>query len=384
MQFKESHRTKSARSSLVLFQYGPVHEELAPSLLTACNTLGHRISVSLHAGSLRSKGDVFAAFSKGSLAGHDIIYRPGGPKAPEPGDQLEAVIEPLRNPCVLFLTLQNPWTIKIARRLQAKGICVSGIIHNVNKVRRNRAVLSFWREQSATPVVLSSHVQANLASVLNRRTEDIELLYSTFQPDSPNTIEGQQDLQTTRVAIAGAINYQSRPFETLLRILASLRSEQPKLVQRLVFHLLGGGPDRSRLITEVAEHGLSDNFHFARVSADNGRSSYSDYYEELSTCHYMLALDVDRYTTDKITSTVPTSVSFLKPLIATTRFFTTYGLSGTGLAGDDLAEALRLAALQFELPRHVERLKEVRAKQLQHNVAFVQRATEKPALAHSR
>lgn len=368
----------------MLFQYGAVHEELAPSLLTASNTLGHKISVSLHAGSLRSKGDVFAAFSVESLAGHCIIYRPSGPKAPEPGDQLEALIEPLENPCALFLTLQNPWTIEIARRLQGKGIRVFGIVHNVNKVRKNRDVLSFWKEHSATPVALSSHVRANLADLINRRTEDVELLYSTFQPDLPSTTVEQEEPVATRIAIAGAINYQSRPFETLLQALASLQSQEPKVVHQLVFHLLGGGPDRSRLITEVAARGLQDSFQFTRVSKENGRSSYADYYEELSKCHYMLALDVDRYTTDKITSTVPTSVSFLKPLIATTRFFATYGLSGSGLASDDLAEALRLAALKFEFPRHVERLQEVRAEQLRHNASFVNYVTESSGMDRHR
>lgn len=360
----------------MLFQYGAVHEELAPSLLTASNKLGQKISISLHRGSLRSKGDVFAAFSEKSLAGHRIIYRPGDPKAPEPGDQLAALLEPLENPCVFFLTLQNPWTIEIARRLIGKGIRVFGIVHNVNKLRKHRDVLSFWREHSATPVVLSSHVRANLAELINRRTEDIELLYSTFQPDSPSTTGEQEKPQGTRIAIAGAINYQSRPFETLLQALVSLQSQEPKGVRHLVFHLLGGGPDRSRLITEVAARGLQDNFQFTRVSKENGRSSYAEYYEELSKCHYMLALDVDRYTTDKITSTVPTSVSFLKPLIATNRFFATYGLSGCGLASDDLAEALRLAALKFEFPRHVESLEELRAHQLRHNATFVDGVTE--------
>jgi hypothetical protein len=364
---------------LVLFQYGAVHEELAPPLLTACNTLGHKISISLHSGSLRDKGDVFHAFSEDCLAGHHISYRPGGLKESGPGQQLEALIKPLENPCVFFLTLQNPWTVQIARSLQSKGIRVYGIVHNVNKVRGNPEVLSFWREHSATPVVLSPHVRVNLATCLNLRPEDIGLLYSTFQPDGSALGVNQQNCLVTRIAISGAINYSSRPFETLLKTMVSLKRQRPQVSAQLVFHLLGGGPDRNRLIREVAACFLSDNFHFADVNKDNGRSTYSEYYGELSKCHYMLALDVDRYTAEKITSTVPTSVSFLRPLIATSRFFTTYELSGAGLISDNLESALSHAASKFEFSRHIERLQQIRAKQLQHNAAFVHGILSPPA-----
>ena len=350
-----------------------MHEEIAPSLLAASNALNQKISISLHAGSLNNKGDVFDAFSRENLAGHCITYRPSGPIALPPGQQLDTLIKHMGSPCIFFLTLQNEWTVDLARNLQRRGLQVYGIIHNINKVCRNPEVLSFWREGLARPVVLSSYLRDNLAAQLNRRPEDIELLYSSFEPDEMKLHCEENDKQQTHIAIAGSINYSSRPFEILLQTLVSLKRQRAKVANNLVFHLLGGGPDRNRLIKEVAACGLQDNFYFTKVDAGNGRSMYSDYYKELCKCNYLIALDVDQYTTNKITSTVPTSISFLRPLIATQHFLETYSLQGVGLASDNLAEALSHASAKLNYDEHVGMLRKIRTKQLQHNTALVNR-----------
>jgi len=234
-------------------------------------------------------------------------------------------------------------------------------------------VLSFWREGLAKPVVLSSYLRDNLATQIGRLPEDIELLYSSFEPDETTLYVEDNGAKQTRIAIAGSINYASRPFEILLRTLISLKKQRSEVVKKLIFHLLGGGPDRNRLITEVAACGLEDNFYFTKVNKKNGRSMYADYYKELCKCHYLVALDVDQYTSNKITSTVPTSISFLRPLIATNHFLETYNLQEVGLASDNLAEAFTNASVKLKFDEHVAMIKRIRAKQLQHNVDLVSR-----------
>jgi len=357
--------------SLVLFQYGAVHEEMAPSILSACNKLNQYITVSLHQGSLKNKGDVFDAFSPRSLKGHDIIYRPSLPNIAEPGTQLENLVSSLDRVCVLFLTLQNPWTVEIAERLQEKGVEVAGIIHNVDKVSKNRSVLSYWKKKSTMPIVLSSHIQQGLATRIQRPTEDIRILYSTFQPESGKEPIGDQLNRQIRIAITGGINYNTRPFSKLLNALISLKKQDSQHVDQLLFYLLGGGPDRDRLISEVEESGLSTNFHFAEVSPQTGRSTYGEYYNLLSNSHYILILDHNAYTTHKITSAVPTSISFLKPIIAPREFLSTYELHGAGIEGDDLASAFRSIATQNQWLDQIQHLREIRAIQLQSNVRLV-------------
>jgi hypothetical protein len=363
-------------SSLVLFQYGAVHEEIAPSILSACNSLNHKVTISLHQGSLKNKGNVFDAFKPDSLKGHNIIYRTSGSQVAEPGRQLEDLVFSLDRACVLFLTLQNPWTVEIAERLQSKGVKVAGVIHNIDKVCKDQYVLSYWKKSSTTPIVLSSHVQSSLADQIQRHPDDISVLYSTFQPEA-NSEPLQDPLDNKiRIAISGSINYNTRPFGKLIRALTNLKEKHSPILDRLVFHLLGGGTDRARLISEVEEHRLSANFHFANVNAQTGRSAYGEYYHSLSKCHYVLILDHDAYTTQKITSAVPTCISFLKPVIASNKFISTYELHGAGIEADDLQSALCNITSQHQWLDQIQRLREIRAKQLQGNVQLVQRIVD--------
>lgn len=360
-------------TSLVLFQYGAVHEEIAPAFLTACNTLNQRINISLHNGSLRNKGNVFDAFGKESLEGHQIIYRPSRPSDAKPDDQLEDLVETLDKACVIFLTLQNPWTIDIAERLQSKGVLVTGIIHNIDKACRDRSVLSFWKKTSNIPIVLSSHVQCSLATRLQRPTDSIRVLHSTFTPQTPLDQPEYPLNNRILIAISGGINYGTRPFRQLIEALVKLKRQCPLISSQLKFVLLGGGVDRDRLFSEVQQSGLSDSFHFSKVSTETGRSSYGEYYNLLSTCHYILILDHKAYTSLKITSAVPTSISFLKPVIASKEFLTTYQLDGAGIEADDLQSAFCNIISKKEWLAQVQCLREIRAKQLQSNIQLVKR-----------
>jgi hypothetical protein len=342
----------SSAPHILLFQFGPVHEELAPPLISASNVAGYSVIASLHAGSKLTKGDVFSALSTEDLEKHRILYRDRSLTVDQLFDHILQTAENAQTEHIVFLTLQDPWSVSLAGRVQAAGLRVHGVIHNVNKLKENTGVLRFWSQQNATPIALAPHVAEAVAGLLSRKEDTIPVLSSVFSPS-------ERFLRRTRasnpprinIGITGGVNYANRPFPLLIAQYAALQKEDPKLAALLTFKILGGGKDLKRLGQDVSSAGLENHFSLPQLSGGMLRSSYESYFQQLRTCDYILCLEKPGYLSHKITSAIPSAISFCKPLVCSHALAKTYETGSMSIAGDNLSSALMRTALGSEHAR---------------------------------
>jgi hypothetical protein len=326
-----------AAYELVLFQFGPVHEELAPPFVSAARSLNINTLSLLNQGSFNAKGNVFHALEKGMGPKPDVICH----KALQQSENLDRVVSLMveANPrLVVFLTLQNPWTVDLAARLMKKGLEVAGIIHNVKKMMRIPEVRSFWTDSRAKPITLSLHVKSMLDQVLPLRQQESLLFHSVQQPEVTRDSGTTTPLRT--IALPGGVSYDNRPYGMLLNRLQSQPSGRSIQLHNSSFLILGGGKDRDRLLADVSRLRLEDRFSFAPVLENSGRTSYETYYQGLMQSSAVLFMDSEQYSTSKISSAVPTALSFGLPLICSELVAATYGIREASISASSLEDAL--------------------------------------------
>ena len=94
--------------------------------------------------------------------------------------------------------------------------------------------------------------------------------------------------------------------------------------------VVGGGNDRDKLKNIVEEENdLNMNFEFIKTSSNNGRVEYESYYNAIKESDGIIVLDSPKnaYSTLKITSSIPSAISFLKPLIMSNNLKEVYKLN---------------------------------------------------------
>jgi hypothetical protein len=325
---------------LILFQYGPVHEEVSLPFITACNRLHLPLYVSLNLGSINAKGDIFDALSPSEKCLHTLSYRKGisGSKI---GDHLIKYSKNLQEKKIIFLTLQDPHTIELARFLQSNNFQVAGIIHNSQKLANSPTVLNFWKTSGAVPIALSGHVANQIACLLGLKTSMVHVIHSVFEPaDKYFQSYRLQEKMPVTLALPGGINYDNRPYPELLSHLSDLRKFEKCILNEIIFHILGGGKDRELLKSDIEKAGLSEHFSFTEIHNEGTKTTYSEYYKKLSECDYVFSIESGKYSRFKITSTIPTAISFLKPLVCSNAMIKTYTISGAAFDANKLAKTL--------------------------------------------
>lgn len=325
---------------LIIFQYGPVHEEVSLPFITACNRLRLPLWVSLNRGSLNAKGDIFEALSSSDKSLHALSYRKGisGSKI---GDYLIDCSKNLREKKIIFLTLQDPHTVELARFLQSNNFEIAGIIHNSQKLSNSPAVLNFWKTSGAIPIALSGHVGSQISGLLGIETSRIHIIHSIFEPAREYFYPySWQDKKLVKIALPGGVNYDNRPYPEILKQLSDLHQIEKSILDGIMFHVLGGGKDRELLKDDIESAGLSEHFSFADVHNEGAKTSYSEYYKKLSQCDYVFSIESGKYSRFKITSTIPTAISFIKPLVCSNAMIKTYEISGAAFDAGNLAETL--------------------------------------------
>jgi|FLOH01.1.fsa_nt_gi hypothetical protein len=330
---------------LLLFQFGPVHEELAPLFISASTGANCSITASLHVGSRLNKGDIFSALDEKDLQHHRVIYRDRGLGMDQLFSHIVQSAKQSGIRHVLFLTLQDSWTVALAVKVAASGLCVLGIIHNVNKLIENPDVLNFWLQHRATPLVLSKHVASAVSKALGFNQGSVRILHSVFTP-SPHLLRNNQSPDTSQIniGITGGVNYANRPFPLLIETFITLLRQDPPLASRLVFQVLGGGKDLARLGQDIIAAGLERHFCLPQLGKGILKNSYEAYFQRLGICDYVLCMDTPHYLSLKITSAIPTAISFCKPLICSDALSAIYEVGNMSISSDDLCVALARAA----------------------------------------
>lgn len=336
---------------------GPVHEELGPPFVHSLMSLGYSVSVWLHPGSFAQKGDVFAACNYHSsndqnVANCKVYYE----KLFQPSAQDFLLQQLKKNNCCLaiFLTLQNEWSTDLAKKVQDSGISTTGIVHNIDKLSHSK-VIDFWANSCFhKPIVLARHVESALMKKYHIQSQ---IIHSVYKPSS--TITGNLNAINDRCfqyqschqfSMLGGINFSSRKYKEFIGELVKL---QKSILSCISFVAAGGGKDRSKFISLINEAGVQDLFEFALLNENSGRVNYDLYYRAIAESDAVLVLPGPGYTETKITSALPSAISFCKPIITTVSIAEAYGLNHNNMAyaGQSINDAI-LHFLQSTLLDH--------------------------------
>lgn len=357
---------------LLLFQFGPVHEELAPLFISASAGANCSITASLHVGSKLKKGDVFSGLAEKDLENHRVVYRCPDLTIDQLVDHILQVAGEADIQHVLFLTLQDPWTVSLARKVAAAGLRVFGVIHNVSKLLENQEVHHFWLQCQEPPLVLSKHVAGAVAKALNCDRESLPILSSVFLP-SEHVLRQYQFLNNAQIniGVTGSINYANRTYPLLIETVLVLHERNAPLACRLVFHILGGGKDFTRLSQDISEAGLEKHFCLAQSKQGTTAIPYADYFQRLAMCDYVLCMDAPHYLSRKITSAVPTAISFGKPLICSEALSATYEVESMSISSGNLCSALARTARHSDHARYSSSAESIRREAVQQNERLI-------------
>ena len=358
---------------------GAVHEELAPPFVDAILNLGHHVKVWLHPGSLSSKGDVFHAYTSkdnrprpgGQNSDFRVIYRRLLKDVAQKRFIKELKADGIEY--AIFLTLQNEWSVKLAEEIQKHGIKVTGIIHNIDKLKA-KPVSRFWRaNHQPSPIVLAEHVSESLHEKLQLKSKIIHSIFKPKQlPPQKAHLEPSAQKHPYKFAILGGVNFQSRNYEALTDNLDQLTDTAR---ESILFTIAGGGKDRQALIDLVHQKNLKNNFEFAKISPDSNRVKYDMYYRSIAESDAVLVLPGPGYAEKKITSALPSAITFGKPVVTSSSLASIYGLHNRSLSysGETINEAL-LKFLNTTLLEHFivnERVKQYRKELLLSNMSII-------------
>ena len=356
---------------------GAVHEELAPPFVDAILNLGHHVKVWLHPGSLSSKGDVFHAYTSkdnrprpgGQNSDFRVIYRRLLKDVAQKRFIKELKADGIEY--AIFLTLQNEWSVKLAEEIQKHGIKVTGIIHNIDKLKA-KPVSRFWRaNHQPSPIVLAEHVSESLHEKLQLKSKIIHSIFKPKQlPPQKAHLEPSAQKHPYKFAILGGVNFQSRNYEALTDNLDQLTDTTR---ESILFTIAGGGKDRKALI-DLVQKNLKNNFEFIKISPDSNRVKYDICYDRLPNQMPSWSYQAQAMQR-KITSALPSAITFGKPVVTSSSLASIYGLHNRSLSysGETINKAL-LKFLNTTLLEHFiinERVKQYRQELLLSNMSTI-------------
>jgi hypothetical protein len=140
-----------------------------------------------------------------------------------------------------------------------------------------------------------------------------------------------------RIGILGAVSFDRLDYDGLIREIIENRDTWLKQV---IFVVIGGGKDRKILEEQIKEHHLQPFFELSPLN-NFGMCEYSIYYSFIWKCSAILCLKrigrVSRMVNSKITSSVPSALSFGKPILSTTDFAARYRIHSIAFQGTRIA-----------------------------------------------
>jgi len=295
--------------SCAIIQMEAVHEEIIPSLIHALNKAGFTPHVYINAKCKESRGEFFGQFPQLSFDVHHIRL--------DRAQDWQILKEKIRGKSYQFALLST---------FQRDGICnwskelelpIIGVVHNANAFINSPACLNTFKSERARLLFLSDHV----GSYFHLKTQGLGLdntriLEPVYWGASKLSRLDAANFRKRRVGIPGGINFKTRNLDQLLPAIKRLMDPNANIE----FIVLGGGPDKSKLIKQSRELGLDHIIKFSTSQNDDSpqRVPYCDYFSSLRTIDLILPmnpLSFSPYREHKITSAIFTAVGFRIPLI---------------------------------------------------------------------
>ena len=328
-----------SKKKILILAMGPVHEELAPTYIEISINNSLFPSFWLHPDSLAKKGDVFSYKEKTFNNEFEVNYV--ALQAKDGKEKLQNYINKNNITEIIFLTLQDPWSVEFANQLiENYQLKCSGVIHNVNKLK-DKNVKNFWKSGKASAFTLGEHVSEKLKNSLGLNSK---VITSVFNPDYKshlNLFENKvSNERFLKISLLGGVNFQSRDYFSLIQ---AIKEIDIVLKEKLIIQVVGGGNERKKLGNIVNENHLNNYFEFIKTSSLYGRVEYQSYYEAIKESDGIIVLDSPSnvYSTLKITSSIPSAISFLKPLIMSNNLRKVYNLNyGFVFSGSNIKSAL--------------------------------------------
>ncbi len=293
------------KKKCVIVQFEARHEEILPSLVYACNSIGYRPTVILHRGCKRQRGDIFL---QAPSLDAEIIYMPMAAEG-----AVEKVDKIVADPEVEFVIVGSLSRVKVANWCMSCPKPLICIAHNLDQLRDNPEFIDLLTSGKAGLLLLAPHVAAELSRRNGAEYADrIGVLEPVFWADDIGQSDGEIP-EIRKVVIPGAVNTRTRDFAGLLGAV----SDESRIGKNLVFQIVSGGRSRPTLEKEVVERGLGQYFEFSALNSSD-QVTHSDYFAALRSSdllHPLVPSDFDKYRAIKITSSLMTSVGFSIPSV---------------------------------------------------------------------
>lgn len=359
---------------ILLFQYEPFHEELGPGFAEAFAGASDKLVIWLNEQSLKAKGDVFC---RCRLSPNVSVRYHKGLSTESGRATFVADVDRLEPDMIIFLTLQQPADAAFAPLLSRPSRKVFGVVHNTSRLAKHPEICSLYSSGAVTPIFLAPHVEKTYHTTVATHTPlASHIIYNVFRPQ--NALSQQQELTPLRLVILGNIKYKKLHLMRLLRLLAPRRA---LFLGKLKIVIAGGGGDKAYLMEDVRRNHLEDLFEFTSSESER-KSSYEEYYRAIEDCQAVWCLDprglAAKLVDAKITSSVPSALSFGKCLVGSEELAQRYGVADCCLSGNDLSSQLdALEAATSHTPtlfaKLAERSRQAALRMLEHNVMEVQR-----------
>jgi hypothetical protein len=300
---------KNKNMKCVIVQNNAVHEAIIPTFIKILNELSITVVLYLNSDIKEKFGDLFVEFDDLDCTVNYVVFK--GVKA---WDVVKKDILK-EQPDFLFC---NTFNLKAPSEwAMSMGLPTLGVVHNVE--RFTQGGIYELMHDNVQLVTLSGHVTKSLAA----RVPNLDISrISTIEPVVwPNDIKAAESKNNKRIGVPGSVNFDNRDYESLVSYFKS------KPDSTLIFVILGGGRDRSKLEQLVHDEDIKSHFEFV-PKGNSGFVMYDEYVKKMQSCSFVdpLIAQNDSYTKSRITSAVTTAVGFGKPVYLTQKDYEAYGV----------------------------------------------------------
>ena len=335
---------------ILFFQLESFHEELLPGFAEPLIKCGVPYKIYTNRKAFNSKGNILNESAHAKDLIENTIFHEGyeGSKACR---QYIQTIKEEEADIVILMTFYSDCTVEIAKELIKRKIQVYSVIHNVKKTINLPKVKSLLTTGQVKPIFLSDHVSETFKSHFeDSKEKQLCVIYNIFTPSSliAESSEPESRQSAVNFSILGGINLKNFDYYDVINFI----NHQIELNQECIFkfHFAGGGQSRSELINHIEELGLSKYFSFSKLNASN-RCDYNDYYSIVKNTDLVLCIkrggigrSLER---SRITSTIPTGLSFHKPFVCSNPIVKDYGTKSCSIIGGNLSQQLEKISVAY-------------------------------------
>ena len=331
---------------IVLFQLEGFHEEVIPSFAESCINCSIPFKIYTNKNAFISKGNIFEESIYKKELNNNTEFHSGEDQPKMIESYLEKIIS--FNPtCVIFLTFYSDCIMEIAKELSFKNIKTFALIHNTNKTFAINKAFNLLSKNQVNPIFLSKHVKDSYLRELDLRDLNLKnqeisknVFYNVFTPDKRDIFKN--NINELNITICGSINLLNFDYYDLIDFIKKYKKNNNSL--KLKITIPAGGRSRDEVINYVNKNDLEDYFFFPKLNKYN-RCFYSDYYGYVRSADFIICLKRikigARLEDKRITSTVPTGLSFSKPFICNNKVASLYSIESCSIIGKDINEQFK-------------------------------------------